>query len=98
MKKLLSFAVATAALTTGALAADLPARVAFAPPPAFSLNGCYVGLNVGATRAATNNSLIPPGFYTNPAGGAAPVNVGGSGLLQGDIVTSRYNLDDTGWT
>jgi opacity protein-like surface antigen len=46
MKKLLSSAVATAVLTTGALAADLPARVAYAPPPAFSWNGCYVGARV----------------------------------------------------
>jgi outer membrane immunogenic protein len=99
MKKLLSLAAATAALTTGALAADLPSRrPVFAPPPAFSWNGCYIGVNVGAIRDDTNAFLIPSGFYTNPAGGAAPVNVGGTGLLQGDVVTSRYNLDDTGWT
>ena len=62
MKKLLSSAVATAVLTTGALAADLPARVAYAPPPAFSWNGCYVGVNVGAIRDDTNAFLIPSGF------------------------------------
>ena len=26
------------------------------------------------------------------------MNLFGTGLLQGDIVTSRYNLNDTGWT
>ena len=62
MKKLLSSAVATATLATGALAADLPARPVFVPPPAFSWTGCHIGVNVGAIRDDTNTFLVPSGF------------------------------------
>jgi outer membrane immunogenic protein len=47
MKKLLLAGVAFAALSGSAVAADLAARPAYAPPPVYSWTGLYWGVNVG---------------------------------------------------
>ena len=69
MKKLLLGGVALLALSAPALAADMPVKVQ-PLPPVWSWTGCYVGGNVGVSRAKFRNSNvravgIPPVVPTN---------------------------------
>ena len=69
--------VSLAAMTTAAVAADLPSRRApapyIAPPPIFTWTGFYIGLNAGAAFRTNNNNnnnafLFGGGFGGNNNG------------------------------
>ena len=88
MKKVLLSAMAFAALSASAFAADLPSWSGAAPPapPVFTWAGAYVGVNVGYAvnddRTSYGYSYLPgngSGNFSDFFGNAAD-NVGGSGL------------------
>jgi outer membrane immunogenic protein len=81
MKKILLSSVALLGFTAGAMAADLPARVApvapaFTPVPVFTWTGFYVGLQAGYTWGEDDNDLV---VTTGPAafGGVASADLEG---------------------
>ena len=66
MRKLLLSTVALAAISSTALAADLPARPAPVAPvyvPIFTWTGLYVGLNAGVGWAGSNNLYINDSLF-----------------------------------
>jgi len=66
MRKLLLSTVALAAISSTALAADLPARPAPVAPvyvPVFTWSGLYVGLNAGVGWAGSNNLYINDSLF-----------------------------------
>jgi outer membrane immunogenic protein len=62
MRKILLSSVALVGFTTGAMAADIPRRVApppvFAPVPVFTWTGFYVGLNAGYGWSDSNDDCL----------------------------------------
>ncbi|GAC1332943.1 MAG: porin family protein [Beijerinckiaceae bacterium] len=62
LRKVLISSIAATALAGSALAADLPSRkappVAYVPPPVFTWNGLYVGVNFGGSFAGSNNGIL----------------------------------------
>lgn len=69
LRRVLTATVAFAAIAGAAQAADLPSRkvapqVAYAPPPIFTWNGFYLGLNAGA--AIRNSQWGNNGFFFTP--------------------------------
>jgi outer membrane immunogenic protein len=67
MKKILLSSVALLGFTAGAMAADLPARVAPAAPvfqavPVFTWTGFYVGLQAGYTWGDVSGTITDPVF------------------------------------
>jgi outer membrane immunogenic protein len=81
MKKLLLSSVAFLGMSVGALAADLPRRMAppvYAPVPVFSWTGFYVGVNAGygwGNDGDSNFLGFGGGNLTAPAVGGGVVNV-----------------------
>jgi outer membrane immunogenic protein len=86
-----------------AIAADLPVKARPAPmvaAPAFSWTGCYIGANGGWIGQKTNYTTNPSGSYLTTAGGLAPPNAAGTGLLLGDFtaVVHSYDVRQSGAT
>ena len=86
MKKVSLAAMAIAAFTTSAAAADLPVKAArLAPVPAFSWTGCYIGLDVGYAweRDRLTETSAATGAVTafSPTEPARPNGVKGGGYL-----------------
>jgi outer membrane immunogenic protein len=82
MKRLFLSTVAFAALVSAAAAADLPARTAphaaFAPAPAFTWSGFYVGAHAGYSWSDADMKLVDVGIAILPvdvALGTLPRNV-----------------------
>jgi outer membrane immunogenic protein len=95
MRKILLSAVSIAALTTSALAADLPSRkeapVYVPPVPAFSWTGFYVGADIGASFATT--SLDPVLSYNYYDWGRQSLNT--SGFMGGGYIGYNYQMSDS---
>ncbi len=104
LSKSLLAAVGIAALSTSALAADLPPRVAppvYVPPPAFTWAGVYLGVTAGyAEGFHTFNDLNGtfdgyPGLANTQSGGFAGGGTLGVNLQAGSLV---YGLEtDINW-
>jgi outer membrane immunogenic protein len=81
MKKLFGVAVWALALTSGAQAADIPAKAAVykAPPLAvYDWTGWYVGLNVGVGASQTRGTFdVPGGFEIDRSGTGLAAGVQG---------------------
>jgi outer membrane immunogenic protein len=83
------------------MAADMPVKAPpRAAPAAFSWSGCYIGANGGWIESREKYRLAPGGNYSNAAGGLAPPNAAGTGLLAGDRATAShaYLGEDSGGT
>src|SRR6478609_732100 len=89
MRKLLLSTVAFAAISSTALAADLPARQAPVAPvyvPVFTWSGLYVGLNAGVGWAGSNNLYINDSLF-----GPSSLSIGSdAGFVGGSQI--GYNL------
>jgi outer membrane immunogenic protein len=99
MKTGLLIGTAIAALVGGsAFAADIPLKAPGVAP--FTWAGCYGGINGGGIGGHDHFTTTPGGTYLTPAGGAAPPNAAGTGLLAGDITRSTHDhtSDHWGWT
>jgi outer membrane immunogenic protein len=81
-----------------ASAADMAVKARPLPVAVFSWTGCYVGGNAGWIGSDGRYDLSPAGSYLNPAGGAAPPNLAGTGLNPGDAaaVSTRNSPRDSG--
>jgi outer membrane immunogenic protein len=98
MKRILSAAIACAAVMAGpAKAADMPVKAL--PPPVFSWTGCYFGGNGGWVGGESSPSLTPYGRYLNPPGGASPPNAGGTGdfLVNVAALSHSYTSKNSGF-
>jgi outer membrane immunogenic protein len=102
MKKFLLSTAALAALTAGAVAADLPARrmapAPYAAVPVFTWTGFYVGANIGAGWNRNNRNDDGFGFGNGgffapaPGGGLVAIApIGGSFGNGGGFVNDRDN-------
>jgi outer membrane immunogenic protein len=96
MKKILLSSVAFLGLATGAMAADLPSRMAPAPAPmiaavpVFTWTGFYVGVNAGYgwNNNDNNSTLLVPGV------GLVDLNNGGDdgGFVGGGQIGYNYQI------
>jgi outer membrane immunogenic protein len=100
MKRLLltSAALIACAAAGSAGAADL----SVAPPPAapgWSWTGCYVGGNVGGTRAQNSAALSPGGLYLNASSATPPPNAAGGGDFPANVaaLSNSYTVTNSGW-
>jgi outer membrane immunogenic protein len=103
MRKILLAGVGLATLAAPAMAADMPVKAPIlkAPPPAFSWNGWYLGVNAGGVwgNADFTWAANPAGFVPNP-GEANAVSVAGtntlksSGFIGGGQIGYNYQLQN----
>jgi len=104
IRKLLLSAAGVAALSTSAMAADLPSRGAapvYIPPPAFTWAGVYLGVTAGFAEGFHNfddlngGFLGYPGFANPQSGGFAGGGTLGINLQAGSLV---YGIEtDINW-
>ena len=102
IRNILLSSAAIAALTTGALAADLPGRRApvVVAPPVFTWTGFYIGLNAGGAFERNNNGndITPTGAFITAGVAAAfafPLNASVGNSSNGGFTgggTIGYNL------
>src|SRR5215218_5627268 len=99
MKKILLSSVALLGLTAGAMAADLPSRVApapvFAAVPVFTWTGFYVGVNAGYGWQDNNDGSVFVPAGTIAGTGAGTIVYGddnGDGFVGGGQIGYNYQI------
>src|SRR5262245_65611119 len=98
MKKLLLATTAFVALAAGsANAADMAVRPAYAPPPAYSWNGWYIGGNVGYSwgQAKNDSAASTTNLGVVVTGNALSESQKIDGVIGG--VQTGYNYQFGGW-